>query len=97
MILNKQLENKLNTLNDLKASLENIPKVLESNTLEVKTIEEAINSLTDREQDVIKRICINGETPEEVAKDYNKTPRMIYCWKNAALKSLNRKLYGSEE
>lgn len=90
----KNLENKLNTLNDIEKSLETLPQILEANKTEVKTIKEALEEMSIRERDILTRICINGESQNEVAVSYNVSKRQMQNWKNNALKVLTRRIYG---
>jgi DNA-directed RNA polymerase specialized sigma subunit len=92
----KQLETKLNSMNDIEASFNNLVELMKANEKETETIKNAIDGMTEREKEVIQRICINGERLESIGKDFNKTPRQISNWKNNALKSLYRRLYGTE-
>lgn len=93
----RQLEEKLNRINDIEDSLKNLPLILEANKKEVDIIKLGLSGMSEREKEVLTRVCINGEDREVVGKEFGVTGRQIHNWKNNALKTLTRRIYGLNE
>ncbi|WP_236896944.1 DUF1492 domain-containing protein [Clostridium beijerinckii] len=84
----KDLENKLKNKNAIEIEL----KELNKEKLELDKIAKTINNMDERAKVILTRICINGDSPQDVGQALNLKPRQIYYLKKDALKSLISKL-----
>ena len=90
----ERAEQMVKNLKSNKEALENLPSLLSNIKSEVYITQKAMNQLSEKDRNIINKLCIEKKPVEEVAKEMKITPRMIHYIKKEALQNLEKILFG---
>ena len=92
----KTVEKKLNNYNTILGETQILKQISKENETEINKVINTLSGMEEQEREIIQRLFINEESPEDIAESLGVSVRTFYYMRKKSLESFTKRLYGIE-